>query len=302
VVTLATACTAAAASATGGVGAATPAQGPILYGGGFLCPYADRDPTLCDGKPLYNGAIFMIPRPGAASRRITSGRFDDSRPAWSPDRRRIAFARSRSPATGFQIWVMNADGTGARRITSGTVDTEPSWSPDGRWIAFRGGTGTFDVFVVRPDGSGLRNVTKNPYGIHALTPAWSRDGSRIAFQRVASGPGTGIYSVGVDGRGLRRLARDGYQPDWSPDGRRIVYIHRDPAAGPGCQIYAMGPNGGGKRRVTRRDSWGSPTWSPDSRWLVAIRNDRLTLMRADGSGVRPLTTRRVGFLIDGISW
>ena len=284
--------------------ASAPPRTPILYGGRVLCPYP-RHPERCERKPGYNGAIFVVAHPGAPSRRLTDRTFDDSSPSWSPDRRRVAFVRSTSLARGFQIWVMNADGTGARQITRGRVDGAPAWSPDGRWIAFRGGTDRADVFVVRPDGTGRRNITRNPAGVGALDPTWSRDGTRIAFKRSATPAGTGVYSIGLDGHGLRRLARDGYEPDWSPDGRRIAYIRRDAATGPGWQVYAMRPNGGGKFRVSRGASWVSPTWSPDSRWLAAVRNDRgqqLSVMRADGTGIRALTTRRTGFAIDGIAW
>lgn len=292
--------TAASLAGAGAAAGPTSAQvSPILYGGRVVCPYREG----CEGKPRYNGAIYSVPATGGPSRRLTTGRFDDEKPAWSPDRRRIAFVRNVAPGAGYQVWVMNANGTGARRVTRGQVDTEPAWSPDGRWIAYRGGTRRFDIFVVHPDGSGRRNVTRNPAGIGALDPTWSRDGMRIAFQRADSRAAeTGVYSIGIDGRGIRRLARDGYAPDWSPDGRRIAYMRYIPLEG--FEIYTMGPFGGAKRRITRDERWDwvSPTWSPDSRRIAADRSGRLTVMRADGSVIRSLTVRRPRFTIVGISW
>jgi TolB protein len=293
-----------AVAATASTGARAAAREPMVYGGRVPCPFA-RHPERCQGRPGYNGAIFVIARPGAPSRRITDRRFDDSRPSWSPDRRRIAFVRSRTPATGLQIWVMNADGAGARQITRGRIGGGPAWSPDGRWLAFAGGENRRDVFVVRPDGTGLRNVTRNPVGVAALGPTWSRDSTRIAFTRSATPVGTGVYSIGLDGRGLRRLARDGYGPNWSPDGHRIAYIRRDTATGPGWQVYTMGPNGGGKRRFTRGGSWVSPTWSPDSRRLAAVRDtsgEQLVVLRPNGTVATALTRPRRGFSIDGVDW
>lgn len=280
-------------------GAPPVAREPIVYGGRFVCPYA-RYPERC-GRG-YNGAIFVIARPGAPSRRITDRLADDSRPTWSPDRRRIAFVRH-TRAT-YRIWVMNTDGSGARQVTRGMVDTEPAWSPDGRWIAFRGGTRTLDVFVVHPDGTGLRNITRNPAGIGATSPTWSPDGRRLVFRRSASrAQGTGGYSIGLDGRGLRRLAREAHAPDWSPSGRWIAYVAQDRAVGPGWQIYVMGPNGGGKRRISRAGTWAFPTWSPDSRRLVVAHDERrLAVMGLDGTIAGWLTERRPGFAIDGIDW
>lgn len=288
---------AVAVSASNGTPAA--AREPIVFGGRFVCPYV-RAPERCG--PGYNGAIFVMAWPGAPARRITDRQADDSRPTWSPDRRRIAFVRHEGAT--YRIWVMNADGSGARQITRGTIDTEPAWSPDGRWIAFRSGTRTFDVFVVHPDGTGLRNVTRNPAGIGATTPTWSPDGGRLAFRRSAPQVhGTGVYSIGLDGRGLRRLARAARDPDWSPNGHRIAYVAQDRAVGVGWQVFTVGVSGSAKRRISRAGTWAFPTWSPDSRRLVVAHDERrLAVMRLNGTVARWLTQRRPGFAIDGVDW
>ena len=57
------------------------------------------------------------------------GQFD-RQPAWSPDGSRIALSRTLDHGANFDIYVMNADGTGATRVTSSpTLDSHPSWSP-----------------------------------------------------------------------------------------------------------------------------------------------------------------------------
>jgi Tol biopolymer transport system component len=63
---------------------------------------------------------------------------------------------------------MNADGSGARQVTSGTLQAEyPSWAPDGERIAFdRGG----HIYLVAPDGTGLRQVTSG--GAQDFLPRW----------------------------------------------------------------------------------------------------------------------------------
>ena len=89
-------------------------------------------------------------------------------PVWSRDWRRVAFVRERGVWRTHRGWVqrysdiyvMNADGSGRRRLTrSPQNDGDPVWSPDGRRLAFvrvRGGRS--DIYVVDADGSGLRRL------------------------------------------------------------------------------------------------------------------------------------------------
>ena len=103
-----------------------------------------------DGSEPLN----LTPDPGA-----------DSDPVWSPDGRRIAFVRGQR-----EIYVMNADGSGQRRLArhATTSCSAPAWSPDGRKIAFVSGPRRTSSgskprdLVVNADGSGQRNLTRNP--------------------------------------------------------------------------------------------------------------------------------------------
>jgi Tol biopolymer transport system component len=75
----------------------------------------------------------------------------------------------------------------------------PSWSPDGARLAFerRGG-----VYVASADGRGPQRLTRRVAG----QPVWSPDGSRIAFVSNFTNPEVArIYTIGVDGRGLRMV-------------------------------------------------------------------------------------------------
>ena len=92
------------------------------------------------------------------------------RPAWSPDGRKIAFSRD-GPGSNDEIYVINADGSGQRRLTQS--GRQPLWSPDGQKIAFRSKrNGNDDIYVMNPDGSGQRNLTRNPARVDDSL-AWS---------------------------------------------------------------------------------------------------------------------------------
>ena len=87
-------------------------------------------------------------------------------PTPTPTQRLIAFSSGRAGGDlNWKIYVMNADGTGQRRLTDNAPaeDYAAHWSPDGRSIAFgsnRDGNG--EVYVMNADGTGQRRLTNNP--------------------------------------------------------------------------------------------------------------------------------------------
>jgi len=98
-------------------------------------------------------------------RRLTSGPYD-GQPSWSPDGRQLAFARSEGNRT--YLYVVNADGTGERRLRP--IIQEPAWSPDGRQIAFVGEN--VNLWVINADGTGARAVTATGPAFLNVQPDW----------------------------------------------------------------------------------------------------------------------------------
>jgi Tol biopolymer transport system component len=108
--------------------------------------------------------LYVMNADGTAMHYLARG----AEPSWSPDGSKIAFiadpagARSVPAKLSPEIYVINADGTGLKRLTNNRAwDEVPAWSPDGRMIAFHSlRDGYSEIYVMNPDGSGQRNVSR----------------------------------------------------------------------------------------------------------------------------------------------
>ena len=99
-----------------------------------------------------------------------------SDPRISPDGERVLFSRSELDWEENEritaLWVVNADGSDARRFTSEDGDSGARWSPDGRWVAFlrstEGEDRTRQVFIMRTDGGEARALTEHPTAVRSF--------------------------------------------------------------------------------------------------------------------------------------
>jgi dipeptidyl aminopeptidase/acylaminoacyl peptidase len=135
---------------------------------------------------------------------ITSGDFDDSEPAWSPDGKSLAFTSNRStpdPDRNFNtdIWVVDAEnsdkGAHLTQITTNPgADRSPSWSPDGKWITFISQTDAKAIdyathhLAIAPATGGEAKVLTLLFDRSVRRPRFSSDGQSIYF--IAEDDGT----------------------------------------------------------------------------------------------------------------
>ena len=125
-------------------------------------------------------------------------------PAFSPDRRQIAFAATAEGSSAQDIYVMNVDGTNSRRLTTHPdSDTTPTWSPSGTQIAFTSDrTGKPQIYIMNIDGSGLRRLPI-PDG-EADRATWAPAPFNEIAYTARNGPG---YDIKVHELVLARRAR-----------------------------------------------------------------------------------------------
>ena len=183
----------------------------------------------------------MVGDPRAADQRpLTDGPWYDAEPAWSADRTMIAFSSDRGGEGARNIYVMNGDGTGIRRLTRGLArDVKPRWSPDGTRIAFasdRGGRP--GVWLVNRDGTGMHRAGDG------YAPLWSPDGRWIAYPRwcVAVIYPYGGCGIAIQAADSSRSCDAPGRPDtlrWAADASRLL-VFLPPiewgAVAPNCRL------------------------------------------------------------------
>lgn len=224
---------------------------------------------------------------------------------------RIVFASNRDG--NFEIYIMNADGTGLQRFTEDVpngfepADTLPVLSPDGRkiaWVSTR--QGSTDIWIMDSTGANQVRLTFAAANTFNTQPAFSPDGTRIAF--VSNRTGTEhIFVMQVDGSNQTQLTtgdvtQRAYAPAWSRNGKRIAF-----ATGPAGDTVLGVMNSDGTERELILDKKGNtingtnPSFHPNGRQIVfnfaaengatdsniaVVRDDgKVSLLTKSGAGV-----------------
>jgi len=182
-----------------------------------------RHHPLFSAKLDGSGALQLTP-PGLSV--IDLDFFDLIGADRSPNESRATFAGFRRTASGgFKtgLFVVNADGTGLRRITPSRLGAlSAQWSPNGDWIAFTGAGRISQLWIVHPDGTGLRKIA-----LHRLDRL-----DRRAFKKLKGKFLRQCKEKSSDGmrcrrkakqRAKKRAASERLTPVWSPDSTKLLF-------------------------------------------------------------------------------
>jgi TolB protein len=240
-------------------------------------------------------SIYTMNADGSGVTRLTANfSASDAYPKWSPDGTKIAFQRYESGQT--DVYTMTSNGSSQLDLTEDPATDElPAWSPDGTQIVFdsdRDGTGR-DIFVMNADGTGVTQLTFETTAID-FEAAWSPDGSQIAFAKDLNGSYQ-LFVMNTDGSGQERITHSALNdqfPNWSPDGRHLVFERCTDRLQ--CGIRASWASGKHGRQLTVGPEDHNPTWSPDGLLIafatnIGAGNFEIYSMNFDGTGLVNLT-------------
>ena len=258
----------------------------------------DGQGYLLSGRHTY---IYLFDLATKKLDRLTSGKWDESAPSWSPDGTRIAFLSNRAadpdrdPSS--QIFIADAKpGAVEKQLTASTSRAGRSrleWSPDGKWIAFleadekKYGAYNMDhLAVVAADGGGaparVKAVEELDRGISA--PRFAADGRSITFLVTDN---RSVYPARVNlagGRVERLLAPPVVVSNWTTAGGQVALLSGS-AARP-TEVYVM--EGSALRQLTRQNE---ALWAE----LELGTTDEVSFKSKDGTEVHGLLTKPAGY-------
>ena len=252
---------------------------------------------------LSKPQIWTMKTLGADKMVVTSEPPANFSPSWSADGSRIVFIAT--PPSGIQqIFTMNPDGTLRTQVTTGTRNfDDPSISPDGKWIvatAWRTGTDDKNLWLVKADASGMHRFTR--FAADDVGATFSPDGKTIAWSRVRPNGTSDVCTKKMSGAGFDQLTGgngDNRDPDFSPDGTKLVYTHLEGVLRTGS-LWTMDASGTHKAKLTQNppgSTYDGAAWSPKGDKIAFIREvdptnavpDIFTVNYPGGGGLTNLT-------------
>ena len=280
----------------------------------YNVPIAGNSPYFSpDGKYLaisdkHSAAeplsLFLLSIETGEKRKLTTppGGTGDFYPAFSPNGKMLAFVRSTSLTTN-DLYLMSLPSGELRQLTfDNATIAGVAWTADSREIVFssRKGSSFFHLWRIAISGGEPERI--EAVGKRILSPAISPDGNRLAYTQNLGDDNIWRFEINDGGRvktktSLIASTSFDYGPDYSPDGRKIVFTSGRTG---GHGIWICEADGSKPRLLIDCGPYvsGTPRWSPDGRWIVfdscmnpmgAVGNPDIYIISAEGGQPRRLT-------------
>ena len=237
-----------------------------------------RAGKIADGQDIDNVGVWTLDADGNGEKRRIADFGGVT--SWSPDGKQLIVTKWLSNPSDddmrHETWRFNADGSGAVKLPIPETDEADDWSPDGRWLVT-----TSDRHP--PHGSGYQLYLMHPGGTDQ--------------RRLTEGRGLNVY------------------PRFSPDSRRVAYLHQERGV---TSLWVVNIDGTGRRQILQDENDTSPDhlcWSPDGKSLAyklfdwqrdekgkkflgdpEKANARIAIMDDDGKNSRPLMLPRARWI------
>jgi TolB protein len=194
-----------------------------------------------------------------------------------------------------QICIINADGTGFRRLTTNDNKQHyyPSLSPDGKsvvYAAFREAN-IYEIYEINLATGNVIQLTNRLGNLNA--PEISPDGKYIIFKTWSPNTDKNVlWKMDRDGKNADKISRVvGWDPTWSPDGKYVLFASDMDGA---IQLFRMHINGKQLHRVSDLPSIrGRSDWSPDGQFIVTYSGEawhhEVYIMNVDGSNAHVIS-------------
>lgn len=206
-------------------------------------------------------------------------------------RGRVAYQSNEDGA--WEIWVMQADGGGKKKLTENAADDEyPRWSPDGRRIAFVSNRdGDKEIYCVEVASAKAERLTFHP--AEDLDPDWAPDGTRLVFTSRRDGKDD-LYELELADKKVTRLTEGAGRnalASWSSDGKKIAFSSNRVL---GWSVYVLDLETRETRKVVSGHGACRPRWSRDGNELALVSQQAdgkgdIFIVRPDGTELRRVT-------------